>query len=103
MTRTRFYVGAVYMNKTTMREAPVPELAWKDIEAELADNYGGFTRYEATGSWAGETEPTRVYEVIASTPPRVGSTESIADWIADRAYQKSVLWTRENIEGEFTL
>src|SRR5260370_42257663 len=96
MTRHRFYVGT-----TDKDNNDVPAEVWTRIGLELAAEFGGFTRYDATGAWRDPQgqliqEPCHVYEVLTEQ-----AQTFVGPWIRTIANQSAVLYTREPVHGEF--
>lgn len=94
MNRTRYYVGLV-----TRGGEPVSPEAQASVAAEVASQYGGgCTLYHATGYWEGEREPSLVLEALHDEGP---DPDVVALELAELADQSAVLWTFEEVTGNF--
>ena len=98
MTRHRFYVGT-----QTKRGNPVLPETWQEIEHNLTRIFAGFTRYDGIGAWQDDvgqviSERCRIYEILTETH---GDHAATAQWIRDMANQSAVLYTHEEVHGQF--
>lgn len=121
MHRVRFYLGTVKAEVLGFHGVPVtrpstegerrhardgfgPALVtdqdWRGVESRLNEEWHGFTRYDAVGSWEGEQESTRVYEVLI---PDVYLSDirlnDMARELGRITGQAAVYYTRDEVRG----
>ena len=100
VTRHRFYIGCTDKDGRLWAAFPAD---WAAAERVLTDTFSGFTCFKATGAWfddAGDRivhELSRVYECLGDIPDGT----RIAEKLRDLANQSAVLYTREEVHGEF--
>lgn len=123
MERVRFYVGTVKARVTDwipgkgtgerdstegerrharygFGPALVSERNWDAVEVVLLGEFPGWTQFPARGSWRGETEDSRVYEVLTEGVPSQIRLNELAQEIAHAAGQEAVLVTREEVRAQ---
>lgn len=76
-----------------------------EIVVRLANTlFQGFTAYDAVGCWKGETEPTKIVEVMCQQAELTETKEAVyqfAGCYKNLANQESVMITTAEIGGDF--
>ena len=96
VTRHRFYIGELEKDGVT----PVPKHVWDEINWIIGDAFGGFTCLRGFGVWEEKQEPSRIYECLTES----FSSDAIKQTLVgcrDLANQTCILWTYEEVQGEF--
>ena len=81
----------------------VPGYLLDQIELDLVDIVGGFTRTAGTGGWRGEenvvyVEPVQLYIVDSADPDVLRKLTDYAAWLARELAQEAIYLTAQDIQ-----
>lgn len=84
---------------------PIPECLWETLHDALLVMGGGFTRYQAHGSWRNDphniTESVTIYRVLTDSQHALTDIQNTADFVKRCWQQESVLYTVQDVQATF--
>lgn len=102
VTIFRIYCG---LNEPGGNNSPAMCQQRGDVVVRLAGTiFQGFTSYDAVGCWKGETEPTKIVELMCQESELASMTETAYRFAAcykSLANQESVMIIKTECEGDF--
>lgn len=102
VTLFRIYCG---LNEPNGDNSPAMCQERGDIVVRLANGiFQGFTSYDAVGCWKGETEPTKIVELMCEESELTSMTEKVyrfAGCYKSLANQESVMIIKSEVGGDF--